>query len=135
MKGQLRASTPAEYIAQLEEPRRADVSALHALIRKIAPKLEPFIHAGMLAYGRWHYKYATGREGNLFRIGVASNKNYISLYISAGDELGYIAEQYKEALPKANIGKACVRFKRLSDLDQVALKKIIRHGVRAGEKF
>ena len=56
MKGQLKVSTPAEYIAKLEEPRRADVSALDALIRKTAPKLEPFIHAGMLAYGRWHYK-------------------------------------------------------------------------------
>ena len=89
----------------------------------------------MLAYGRWHYEYATGREGDWFRIGIASNKNYISLYISAGDKCGYIAEQYKEALPKANIGRPCVRFKRLSDLDQTALKKMIRHGVRAGEKL
>ena len=135
MKGQLKVSTPAEYIAQLDEPRRADVSALDALIRKTAPKLEPFIHAGMLAYGRWHYKFGTGRVGDWFRIGIASNKNYFSLHISAGDKNGYIAEQYKEALPKANIGKACVRFKRLSDLDQAALKKMIRHGVRAGEKL
>ncbi len=79
MKGQLKVSTPAEYIAKLDEARRAEVSALDALIRKTAPKLEPFIHAGMLAYGRWHYKYGTGREGDWFRIGVASNKNYISL--------------------------------------------------------
>jgi hypothetical protein len=49
----------------------------------------------MLAYGRWHYEYATGREGDWFRIGMASNKNYISLYISAGDKCGYIAEQYE----------------------------------------
>ena len=32
------------------------------------------------------------------------------------------AEKYKEALPKANIGKGCVRFKRLSDLDEAALR-------------
>jgi hypothetical protein len=135
VKGQLKVSTPAEYIAKLEEPRRADVSALDALIRKTSPKLEPFIHAGMLAYGRWHYKFSKGREGDWFRVGVASNKNYISLYICGGDKNGYIAEQYKEAFPKANIGRACVRFKRLSDLDQAALKKMIRHGVRASEKM
>src|SRR6201995_4602030 len=104
MKGQLKAATPAEYIAQLEEPRKADVVALDAMIRKAAPKLEPFVHIGILAYGPYRYKYDSGREGDWFRIGVASNQNYISLYVSS-------AEQFKEALPKAKVGKSCVRFK------------------------
>ena len=135
MKGQLKVSTPAEYIAALDEPRKSDIAALDALIRKLAPKLEPFIQSGILAYGPFHYKYASGREGDWFRIGLASNKNYISLYICAADETGYIAEHYKEALPKASIGKSCVRFKRLSDLDQAALKKLIRHGVKASARL
>ena len=74
------------------------------------------------------YKYASGREGDWFRIGVASNKNYISLYICAG------AERYKEALPKASIGRGCVRFKRLGDLDRAALKKMIRETAKAPAK-
>jgi len=74
MKGQLKVSTPSEYIAKLEEPRKSEIAALDKLIRKLAPALEPFIHAGMLAYGRWHYKYPSGREGDWFRIGLASNK-------------------------------------------------------------
>jgi hypothetical protein len=49
MKGQLKVSTPVEYIAKLEEPRKSEVAALDALIRKTAPKLAPFIHGGMLA--------------------------------------------------------------------------------------
>jgi hypothetical protein len=129
MKGQLKASTPAEYLAQLDEPRKSEVAALDALIRKTAPKLAPFIHSGMLAYGPWHYKYASGREGDGFRIGVASNQNYISLYVCA-DEEGYVAERHKAALPKAKIGRSCVRFKRLSDLDQAALGKLIREAAR-----
>jgi hypothetical protein len=135
VKGQLKVSSPAEYIAKLDEIRRADVSALDALIRKTAPELEPFVHSGMLAYGRWHYKYDSRREGDWFRIGVASNKNYISLYICAGDKNGYIAEQYKDALPKAKIGRACVRFKRLGDLDLAVVRKMIRQGIKAGEKM
>ena len=131
MKGQLKVSTPAEYLAQLEEPRKSELTAIDALVRKTAPTLEPFIHSGMLAYGQWHYKYASGREGDWFRIGVASNKNYISLYICATDGRGHVAEHYKEALPKANIGKSCVRFKRLSDLDQEALKRMIIEGAQA----
>jgi uncharacterized protein DUF1801 len=128
MKGQLKVSTPAEYIAKLDEPRKSDVAALDKMIRKLAPKLKPFIHAGMLAYGPCHYQYASGREGDWFRIGLASNKNYISLYVCATDGECYATEQFKKALPKASIGKGCVRFKRLSNLDESALSKLIRVG-------
>ena len=128
MKGQLKVSTPAEYIAKIDEPRKSDVAALDKMIRKLAPKLKPFIHAGMLAYGPCHYKYASGREGDWFRIGLASNKNYISLYICATDGKCYVTEQFKKALPKASIGKSCVRFKRLADLEESALAKLIRVG-------
>ena len=131
MKGQLKVSSPAAYIAKLKEPRKSDIAALDKLIRKVAPELKPFIHIGMLAYGRWHYKSASGREGDWFRIGVASNASYISLYISAADGKCYVAERFKKALPKANIGKCCVRFKRLSDLDEAALAKLIREGAVA----
>jgi|HubBroStandDraft_6_1064221.scaffolds.fasta_scaffold02441_2 hypothetical protein len=126
MKGQLKVSTPAEYIAKLKEPRKSEVAALDNLIRKLAPGLAPFVHIGILAYGPWHYKYASGREGDWFRIGVASNQSYISLYVCANDGKTYVAEKFKKALPKAKIGKSCVRFKRLSDLDEAALARLIR---------
>jgi hypothetical protein len=131
MKGQLKVSTPAEYIAKLAEPRKSEIAALDKLIRNVAPELEPFIHSGMLAYGHWHYKSASGREGDWFRIGVASNKNYVSLYVCASDGKCYVAERFKKALPKANVGKCCVRFKRLSDLDEAVVAKLIREGAAA----
>lgn len=132
MKGQLKVSSPEEYIAKLEEPRKSDIAALDKLVRKAAPKLEPFIHNGMLAYGPFHYKYASGREGDWFRIGIANNKQYISLYACAADEKGYVAERYKDKLPKANIGKSCVRFKRFSDLDQKALIALLKETAKTG---
>jgi hypothetical protein len=131
MKGQLDVKTPEEYMKALEEPRKSDIAVLDALIRKTVPKLEPFIMAGMLAYGPIRYKYSSGREGDWCKIALASNKNYISLYVCAADETGYIAEQYKQALPKANIGKSCVRFKRLTDVDQKVLAKMIKAGAKA----
>jgi hypothetical protein len=66
---------------------------------------------------------------------VASNASYISLYVSAVDGECYVAEQYRELLSKANIGKSCVRFKRLADLDQAALENLIREGARAPLKM
>ena len=87
MKGQLKVATPTGYLAALEGERKKDITALHRLIRKTAPKLTPFIHSGMLAYGPFHYRYASGREGDWFKVGIASNAQYISLYACALDEL------------------------------------------------
>jgi hypothetical protein len=123
------AATPAEYIARLAEPRRSDIRELDALIRKVAPDLEPHLQSGMLAYGRYHYKGRT-TEGDWFHIGLASNKNYISLYVMAVAGGGYLAETYKDKLPRANIGRSCVRFKRLSDLDRAALSDLIKKGAK-----
>ena len=128
MKGQLKVATPKEYLAKLKEPRKSDVTRLDKLIRKAAPKLKPFIHSGMLAYGPYHYKYPSGREGDWFRVGLASNASYISLYVTAYDKGSdvYPAERFKEQLPKAKIGKSCVRFKKLEDIDEKALAALIK---------
>jgi hypothetical protein len=128
MKGQLKVSTPEEYLVQVDEARKADITALDALIRKTVPKLKPYIHSGMLAYGPTRMKYDSGREIDWFKIGLASNKNYISLYVCGTNCDGYVAEQFKDELPKASIGKSCVRFKRLADLDEKALKQLLQEG-------
>lgn len=133
MKGQSKTATTATaYLAELKEPRRSEVVALHRFIRKAVPGLKPFIHAGMLAYGPTTYRAAAGREARWFKIGVASNASAISLYACAADARGYVAERYKQALPNAKIGKSCVRFKRFSDLDSSALTKLLKETERTG---
>jgi hypothetical protein len=64
-------------------------------------------------------------------VGLASNKRYISLYVVGADDQGYVAERYKTRLPKADIGKSCVRLKRLEDVDQGALQELLREGAKA----
>ena len=133
MKGQQKkATTPKQYIDNLAEPRRSDVAKLHALITKTVPKLEPTIVMGMLGYGPFHYTYESGREGDTAKICVASNASYISLYAMAADDDGYVAERYKDRLPKAKIGKSCVRFKKLDDLDPTALKALLKEAAKTG---
>lgn len=132
MKGHSDAKTHKQYIAEVEEKRRADIQRLHDLVREVAPELEPTMEFGMLGYGKFAYKYASGREGEWMKIGIANNKQYISLYCCAADEKGYVAEGYRKRLPKANIGKSCVRFKRLSDLDEEVLRELIRDSAAAG---
>jgi len=132
MKGQLDVKTPAEYIAAVDDARRSDVAALDALIREHAPTLEPVIMDGMLGYGPFHYRYASGREGDACKLSIASNASYISLYCFASDASGYVAERYVDRLPKASVGKSCVRFRKLADLDEGSLMALIQETAKMG---
>lgn len=120
------AATPEEYIEQLDEPRKSEIATIHAFIRKAVPKLEPFIIKGMLAYGPYHYKYASGREGDWCRVALASNKGAISLYLCVADETGYLAENNKDRIGKASVGKSCIRFKKWDDIDHKVMKELLK---------
>jgi hypothetical protein len=132
MKGQLNVKTPAEYLAAVDDRRRPDIAALDAMIREHAPDLEPMIMDGMLGYGPFHHRYASGREGDGCKLSIPSNASYISLYCFATDEDGYVAGRYVDRLPKANIGKTCVRFTKLADLDEETLVALIEETSRTG---
>ena len=83
---------------------------------------------GIIGYGSYHYKYDSGREGDAAIIGLSSRARYISLYVNVG-----VAEEHRAELPKADIGKACVRFKRLDDVDRAVLAKLVAETVKAGK--
>ncbi len=126
------AKTPEEYILAIEEPRRKEVEVLHAFIQKTVPDLKPHILSGMIGYGTYHYRYASGKEGDWSLVALASQKNYISVYVCAIEDGIYIAEQYKDKLPKASIGKSCIRFKKLADIDMQVLKEILKKAEKVG---
>lgn len=128
MKGQLAVSTPAEYIEQVESDRHDQIKVLHTLIEKTS-KLKGRIEKGMLAYGQYHYIYKSGREGDWFCIGLASNKQYISLYALGGQ-----IEKYAEKLPKANLGKGCIRFQSVNDVDMRVIEDIVREAAKGNGK-
>jgi len=81
----------------------------------------------MLGYGPFHYRYASGREGDTAKVSLASRRQHISLYVSCtvGDGERSLAEEYREQLPGADIGKSCIRFKRPADLDPDVLRELL----------
>lgn len=117
-----------EYINMIEEPRKSDIIKLHKMIQEIAPDLKTSLYGSIIGYGNFHYKSKSGREGEWYVIGLASQKNYISLYICSTDGAQYLPEKYVDRLPKASIGKSCVRFKSLDDLDEKVLRELIQKG-------
>lgn len=126
------AKSPDEYLAMIPEPRRQEMEEIHILIQKTIPDLIPHILSGMIGYGTYHYKYASGREGDWSLVALASQKNYISVYVCAVDKDKYLAESYKDKLPKASIGKSCIRFKRLADVDLSVITEIIKKAEKLG---
>lgn len=126
------AKTPEEYINMVPEPRKTEIKTLHDFIRKTVPNLSPYIETGMIGYGKFHYKSSSGREGDWALIGLASQKNYISVYACAADGKEYVAEKYKKELPKADIGRSCIRFKRVGDIDLKVLEKILKETEKMG---
>jgi len=80
----------------------------------------------MIGYGKYHYRYESGREGVSCRVGLAGTKTGISVYVTCVDEGGWLAEQWKDRLGKADVGKSCIRFRRLADINLDALAKVLR---------
>lgn len=121
------ASSVQDYISQIEEPRKTAIASLHALISKTLPHLPATIQYNMIGYGSYHYRYATGREGDAPIIALASQKNYISIYAHAVTGEGkYLAEAYAHRLGKVNVGKSCIRFKRVEDLNTAVLTDLLK---------
>ena len=119
---------------QVGTQRSRVAAALAAISRHDEPTsgLERVIMDGMLGYGPFDYRYASGLEGDACKLSMASNASYISLYCFAADAKGYVAERYLDRLRKASIGKACVRFKELADPDEKTLVALIKETARMG---
>jgi hypothetical protein len=124
MATKITAATPEEYIAGLDEPRRGEIRAIYDLVREAAPELEPFMLAGKIGFGRFKYKGNTC-EGEWFKLGLASNKNTIVFYsCEPGSDGKTLTEGFADRLPKANIGKSCINFRKFEDADVGVLREI-----------
>ena len=133
MKAAEHVKTPSEYLASLPAERRAALEQLHNAIRKAAPKLRPHIVYGMLGYGEYPFRYADGREAIGPVIALASQKQYISLYLGCGDD-GSLPADAKARLGKVSVGKCCIRFKKLEDLDLKFAMELVKKAATAWMK-
>ena len=123
--------TPGEFLASLPEGRRTDARRLHRLIRQAAPSLKPFVADGGIGYGAVHVRYLSGREVDWMAVGLALNKNGFALHVMLPFDGAPMPEIRKERFPKGDVGKSCVRFKKLDDLDERAVAALVRAAERA----
>lgn len=84
---------------------------------------------GVIGFGHYHYRYASGREGEFFIIGVCNRKRYISIYANGADGERYLAESFKERLPGCKIGKSCIEVPDKATVDDAVLADLTRQSV------
>lgn len=108
------------------ETRREDARAVCALMKQITGEVPTMFGKSMIGFGSYHYKYASGREGDWFLTGLSPRKQNLAVYIMPG------FSQYDDLmarLGKYKTGKSCLYLNRLSDIDMDVLGELIRHSV------
>lgn len=122
----VKAKSIKEYFLMLPKERRVPMELLHKFILKTVPKLKPNFLYNMPGYGS--FKYASSKKELLDwpTVALASQKNYISLYVCAVQGGQYAAEKYKADLGKVSVGRSCIRFRRLEDLNLKTLEKVLK---------
>ncbi len=129
----VKAKSIEEYFKMLPDERREALEFLHKFILDTAPSLKPNFIYNMPGYGKFEYKQSFSTNKNPKKevmewptIAVASQKNYISIYVCSIEKGEYIAEKFKDQLGKVSVGRSCIRFKKIEDLNLGTLKTVIK---------
>jgi Domain of unknown function (DU1801) len=110
-----------------DERRQKDSFAVLNLMAEVT-KAEPVMWGtSIVGFGRYHYRYASGREGDWPVVGFSPRKQSLTLYIMSGFD-GY--DELMQKLGKYKTGKACLYIKSLDDVHIPTLKKLVRRSVR-----
>lgn len=119
----------AEYIAAIPEPaRRTEAEALLKLMQGVTAEEPKMWGPSIIGFGTYHYKYETGREGDMPIVGFSPRKPATVLYgLRASTE----TEALLERLGKHTTGKGCVYIKKLADVDQRVLTELIEKSAAA----
>jgi Domain of unknown function (DU1801) len=114
-----------------DEQKRSDSFELLKIMQEISGEPPKMWGTAIIGFGSYHYVYASGREGDWMLAGFSPRKSSISLYLMAGfDRLGDELAQ----LGKHKVGKGCLYVKRLSDIDEKVLKKMVKKSISIMKK-
>lgn len=110
-----------------DEQTRADCFEIAKIMKQVT-KAEPKMWGtSIIGFGTYHYKGASGREGDWMLVGFSPRKQNLTLYIMAG------FDRYDELLKKLgkfSTGKSCLYIKKLADIDKKVLKELVTESVK-----
>ncbi len=117
----------AKFLKSVENPvRREDARTVKKLMDHITGWKAKMWGPSIVGYGQYHYKYASGREGDFFVTGFSPRKANLVVYIMPGYvDYGPLLKK----LGKHKIGKSCLYINKLADIDLNVLETLIRRSV------
>jgi len=110
-----------------DEKKRQDSLAILALMQEVTGLEAKMWGPSIVGFGSYHYKYESGREGDMPLIGFSPRKQNLTLYLAMGGFDNY--DQLMASLGKHSTSKSCLYIKRLSDVNIPALKELMRQSV------
>ena len=123
-----RPQSVAPFLNGIEnEERRRDAKTLLKWMKELTGLKPQLWNHSIVGFGRYRYRYESGREGEHFRIGFSPRASGMSLYLMS--EFDGEAELMKR-VGKHSMGRCCMRFKRLADLDAEVLRELIEKSAR-----
>jgi len=126
-------TTPDEYIKSLSDDIRPEFAKLDREISRIMKGETRVLWTGIfwggseqniIGYGDLTYE-RKGKKIEWFKIGLALQKNYISLYVNAVENNRYLSQTYADQLGKVKVGASSISFKRLEDVDTPKLFEML----------
>lgn len=117
-----RVSVKAFLATVSNDRRRQDGETLLALMKKVTGKQPVMWGPSIIGFDEIHYKYESGHEGDICRIGFSPRKQAISLYLPTGFAN---ADKLKQKLGKYKSGKGCMYINKLADVDMDVLEQLI----------
>lgn len=122
-----------EFIESVEsEKKKADAYKLLEIFEEVTGFKAKMWGSSIIGFGSYHYKYASGREGDAPLVAFSPRKAKISLYL---DEESEEREKLLENFGKHTKGKACIYVNKLADINIDVLKDLIKHTVEKYQKL
>jgi hypothetical protein len=116
-------SSVASYIAAIADPKRQEeCQTLLRMMKKVSGRQPKMWGSSIVGFGRYHYKYASGREGDWMRLGFSSRKASLTIYCMSG--FSEIKPLLKKLGPVTH-SVSCLYVKKLEQIDMRVLNEIL----------
>ena len=110
-----------------DEARRKDCKAVAKMMEEVTGEKPKMWGPSIVGFGQYHYKYASGHEGDMCRLGFSPRKKDLTLYLYGLERQSALLKQ----LGKCAIGKACLYLNKLEGLDMSALAQLMENSLIA----
>jgi hypothetical protein len=121
---------PESFLKTVEpEKRREDAKILLGLFRRMTGLKAVMWGPSIIGFGRYHYQYESGREGESMLTGFSPRKANLVLYVMPGYRFQEMEEKLS-CLGKHKLGKSCLYINKLADVDLTVLEEIVLDGLR-----